>query len=208
MAGAAAVARPTTGWVLVSKVAPDEHASAFVRLSVVGHQAKTPLALITKGLELRDELTHAGGELVRRHDDGDAAVPVAYNETGLFKIGQQHLADPGGYTGGVGERLRRRCALLGRPGSERVFEPFEMPDARPAEGLKVLVDFKVGRIEQENALGRLPVATGAPNLLHVLLERSGSVVVQDVANVRLVDERWSRLSEQIFRFDKWSLSRG
>jgi hypothetical protein len=75
-------------------------------LGVVGHQSKTPLALITKGLQLRDELAHTGGELVRRHDDGDAAVKVALNEAGLFEIGQEHLADPGGYTGGVGEGFR------------------------------------------------------------------------------------------------------
>jgi hypothetical protein len=58
--------------VVLSKVTPDE--LAFLRLGVVGHQPKTPLALITKGLQLRDELAHTGGELVRRHDDGDAAV--------------------------------------------------------------------------------------------------------------------------------------
>ena len=156
MAGAAAVARPTTGWMVFSKVAADEQASAFGRLGVVGHQPKTPLALKPKSLELRNELTHARSELVRRHDDGDAAVRIALNETGLFEIGQQHFADPGGYTGGVGERLRRWRALLARPGGERGLKPFEMTDAGAAQRLKVLLDFKVGRVKQEDALRGLP----------------------------------------------------
>ena len=129
MAGAAAVARPTTRWIIFSKVAPDEHASAFGRLRVVGHQAKAAFALKPKNLELRNELTHARSELVRRHDDGDAAVRLALNETGLFEIGQQHFADPGGYTGRVGKCLWGRGALLARPGSKASSKLLQMTDA-------------------------------------------------------------------------------
>ena len=53
--------------------------------------------------------------------------------------------------------------------------------------MKVLLDSKVSRVEQEDALRGLAVAPGASDLLHVLLERARSVVVQDVADVGLVD---------------------
>ena len=84
--GAAAVARSTTRWVVLSKVAPQEHAPAFLRLRVVGKQSKTPLALIAKGLELRDEIAHAVFEALGRHDDVDAALLIPLNEPRLFKI--------------------------------------------------------------------------------------------------------------------------
>ena len=66
-------------------------------------------------------------------------------------------------------------------------KPLQMPNAWTTERLKVLLDFKVGGIEQEDAVGRVPVASGAPDLLNILLQRSGSLVMQDVADVRLVD---------------------
>ena len=50
-----------------------------------------------------------------------------------------------------------------------------------------MIPFKVGCIEQEYAVRRPPVASSASNLLHVLLQRAGGVVVKDVANVWLID---------------------
>jgi hypothetical protein len=49
------------------------------------------------------------------------------------------------------------------------------------------VDFKIGGVEQENAVCWAPVATRPTNLLNVLLQGSGYLVMHDVANVRLVD---------------------
>jgi len=185
--GAAAVAGAATGWMRFSKVVPDEHASAFLRLGVVGNQPKTPLALEAKSLELRDKFADTPGEFVRWHSDNDAAVLVALNKAGLFEIRKQYLADPGGYTGGVGKVFGRRGALLGGPGGERGLKALQMPDVWAAEALKPLLDFKIGRVEQEDAVRGLPVATGAADLLNILLKGAGSVVVEDVANVRLVD---------------------
>jgi hypothetical protein len=48
--------------------------------------------------------------------------------------------------------------------------------------LKKLVDLKVGRVKQQDAVRGLAVASGAADLLNVLLKRAGSVVVQDVAD--------------------------
>src|SRR5256885_1111125 len=62
-----------------------------------------------------------------------------------------------------------------------------MPNAWATERLKVLLDFEVGGVEQEDAVGGVPVASGAPDLLNILLQRPGSLVVQNVADVRLVD---------------------
>src|SRR6266478_3431360 len=62
-----------------------------------------------------------------------------------------------------------------------------MPNAWTTERLKVLLDFEVGRVEQEDAVGGVPVASGAPDLLNILLQRPRSLVVQDVTDVRLVD---------------------
>jgi hypothetical protein len=51
--------------MLLSKVPAEEHAPAFLGLGVVGDQAKTPLTLIMKGLELRHEIAdpHSKGAL-------------------------------------------------------------------------------------------------------------------------------------------------
>src|SRR5688572_18311263 len=62
-----------------------------------------------------------------------------------------------------------------------------MPHARATLRLKVLVNLKVGGVEQENALCWAAVATSTTDLLNILLQGSGSPVVQDVADVRLVD---------------------
>lgn len=59
-----------------------------------------------------------------------------------------------------------------------------MANAGPALPLKKFVDFKVGGIEGEDAVGRVPVAPCASGLLHVLLERARRLVVQDVADDR------------------------
>ena len=52
---------------------------------------------------------------------------------------------------------------------------------------EVLLDGDVVRLEQQHAAGGLAVAAGAPRLLHVRLGRAGHVVVDDVADVGLVD---------------------
>ena len=77
--------------------------------------------------------------------------------------------------------------MLARPSGERGLKPLQMPNAGTAERLKVLLDCEVGGVEQEDAVGGAPVASGAPDLLNVLLQRTGGLVVQDVADVRLVD---------------------
>ncbi len=77
--------------------------------------------------------------------------------------------------------------MLARPSGERVFQPLQMPNAWTTERLKVLLDFEVGGVEQEDAVGGVPVASGAPDLLNILLQRAGGLVMQNVADVRLVD---------------------
>ena len=62
-----------------------------------------------------------------------------------------------------------------------------MPNTWATERLKVLLDFEVGGVEQEDAVGGVPVAPGAPDLLNILLKRTGGLVMQNVADVRLVD---------------------
>jgi hypothetical protein len=62
-----------------------------------------------------------------------------------------------------------------------------MRDARTTQGLKPLLSIEVGPVEQKDAVRRPPVASGAPDLLNVLLQRARSLVMDDVANIRLVD---------------------
>jgi len=90
--GAAAVTGSATRRLLFSEVPPEEHASAFLGLSIIGDGPDPALALVTKCLELCDEITGASLEdLGRRHND---APLIALYETGLLKIRQQHLGNP------------------------------------------------------------------------------------------------------------------
>jgi hypothetical protein len=57
--------------MVLSKVAPEEHAAAFLGLGVVGKQSKPAFALIAKGLELRHQVAHADFEAVGQHRDFD-----------------------------------------------------------------------------------------------------------------------------------------
>ena len=185
--GAAAVAGPAARRMLLSEVAADEDASAFLGLRVVGDGPKPALTLVTKCLELRHEITDAGAEALERYHEADKALVIALDEAGLLKIGEQYLTDPARHTGRIRKRGGGWGALLARPGGERGLEPVEVADGRTAQGLKPLLDLEVGRVEQQDAVRRPPVASGAPDLLYVLFERAGSLVMDDVANVRLVD---------------------
>lgn len=93
-AGAAAVAGPAARWVLLAEVSPEEHASAFLSLGVIGDRPKSALTLVTKCLELRHEIAGAGSEGLKWYRDHDAALLIALNEARLLKIRQQHLANP------------------------------------------------------------------------------------------------------------------
>jgi hypothetical protein len=178
--------------MLLSKVPAEEHASAFLGLGVVGKEPEPALTLVSKGLELRHEIPDACRESLRRDDDGDAAVLIPLNEARLLKIGHQHLTDPSRYSRGVGKGLRRRGASLARPSGKRVFQTLQMPNAWTTERLKVFLDFEVRGVEQEDAVGGVPVASGAPDLLNILLQRPRSLVVEDVADVGFVDAHAER----------------
>src|SRR5262245_6100242 len=186
MISAAAIAGSTTRRVVLSKVATDKHAPAFLRLRVVCKQPDTLLILVTSGFQLRHDVADACSEVLWLHVDMNSNF-LPLDEACLLEIRKQHLAYSSGYASGVGERLGRGRAFLARPGHERGFEPLEVADARAALPLKVLVDFKVGRIEQQNALCRMAVASGASDLLDILLQRAWGLVMQDVADIGLVD---------------------
>jgi hypothetical protein len=175
--GPAAVAGSAARRVVFSKVAADQHAAAFGGPCVVSYLSQTPLAFVAKDLELGHEIAHPGLEVLWRHDDADAALFIPRSEPGLLKIRQQHLADPGGHASGVGEVVGCRGALLVGPRVEGGLKTHQMADAGTTEALEVFVDFKVGGVEQEDAVGRMAVAPSAPDLLHVLLERAWSLVM-------------------------------
>jgi hypothetical protein len=65
--GAAAVAGPAAGRVLLSEISSKEDASAFLGLGVMGDGPKPVLALVTKSLELRDEIAGASPKGLERH---------------------------------------------------------------------------------------------------------------------------------------------
>src|SRR5262245_23959384 len=186
MVSAAAVAGSTTRRVGLSKVAADKYAAAFLRLRVVCKQPETLLILIASGLELRHDIADACSEVLGLHGDMNASF-LPLNEACLLEIRKQHLTYSSRYASGKGERLGGGRAFFAGPGHERGFEALEVPHARTAEPLKVLVDFEVGRIEQQNALCRMAVTSGAPDLLDILLQRAWGLVMQDVADVGLVD---------------------
>src|SRR4029079_12888474 len=85
------------------------------------------------------------------------------------------------------ERRRRRLPLLARPRGERGAHLVELIGAHAALREQGLVDAALLGIVEEDAVGAAPVASGAARLLHVLLERRGRLVVDDVADVGLVD---------------------
>ena len=101
--------------MILSKIAADKHAAAFVGLGVVGKESQTPFALVTKRLKLGDEFVHPSFELLGRRRDADAAFLVPRREPRLLKIRQQHLADPGRHAGRVGKGVGCGGALLVRP---------------------------------------------------------------------------------------------
>src|SRR5262245_32657261 len=183
----AAVAGSAARRLLLAEVPAEKHASAFRGPGIVGNQTQAALAFVGKGLEFRHEIAHTGLEFLGRHDNADAAFAVLLGEARFIEIGQQHLAYPSRYASRVCKGLGRRGAFLHPPCGECAFEPLQVPSAWPTERLKPLLDLEIGRVEQEDAVCRMPVASGAPNLLNVLLQRAGSLVMQDVANVRLVD---------------------
>ena len=82
---AATVARPATRRVVLAKVAADKHAPALLRLCVVRKQSETLLILITCGLKLRHEVTHACFEALGRDHNLDASF-LPRNEACLLEI--------------------------------------------------------------------------------------------------------------------------
>jgi hypothetical protein len=83
-AGAAAVAGAAARRVLLSEVAPEEHASAFLGSGVIGDGSQPALTLIAKRLELRDEISGTGSEHFEGNCDDDAALRIALNDAGLL----------------------------------------------------------------------------------------------------------------------------
>jgi hypothetical protein len=144
--GAAAVTDPAARRLLFPEIPPDEHAAALLGLGVIGDGPYPALALVTKRLELCDEIRGAGLEDFRRRHN-DAPLLIALYETGLLKIRQQYLANPQRYAGRVRECGGRRSSVLGRPGGERRLKPRQVPDGRTAQSLKPLLDVEVSRVE-------------------------------------------------------------
>lgn len=130
--GAAAVAGPAAGRLLLSEISPEEHASAFFGLGVISDGPKPLLALVTKSLELRDEIPGSSPKGLKGYRDADAAVLIALDETGLLKIRQQCFANPRRHAGRVRERGSSRGSMLGCPSSERSLEPHQVPNGRTA----------------------------------------------------------------------------
>jgi hypothetical protein len=155
--------------MVLTEILPDEDAAALLGVGIVGNQAKTPFALIAEDLEFRHQVAHAGLERLGWHNDCDAAILVPFNGSRLFKIRQQHFTDPRRNAGRVGERLGGWGAFFIFPGGEGGFKPLQMPHARAALRLEVLVDLKVGGVKQENALPRAAVTPRTADLLNILL---------------------------------------
>jgi len=156
--------------VILSKVAPEEHAAALFRLGIIGNQAKTPFTLVAEDLESRHEIADSILERFRRHNDCDATILGPFNASSLFKVRQEHFANPRRYAGGVGEHPSGRGAILIRPGGQRGLKPLQMPHAWATLRLEVFVDFKVSWVEQKNTLRRAAIATRTTDFLNILLQ--------------------------------------
>jgi hypothetical protein len=74
--------------LVLSEVPPEEHASAFLGLGVVGDGRKPALPLVTKCLELRHEIAGASSEDLERYHNDDAVLLIALDEAGPLKIRQ------------------------------------------------------------------------------------------------------------------------
>jgi hypothetical protein len=86
--GTVAVAGPAAPRPLLSEVPPEEHASAFLGLGVIGDSPKPALTLVTKCLELRHEIAGTNSEGRGRYHNDYAAFLIALDEAGLLKIRQ------------------------------------------------------------------------------------------------------------------------
>jgi type II secretory pathway predicted ATPase ExeA len=82
--------------------------------------------------------------------------------------------------------------LLG-PGGQSGSELVELVGSHPAAREQRLVDRAIRRVVEQDAVRFLAVASAAARLLDVLLERGRRLVVDDVADVGLVDSESERV---------------
>ena len=114
---------------------------------------------------------------------------VDAHELGLVENREQRVAMRGPRPADIDERTRAlRRPALARPRGERFTDLVELvgPDAALPESSSSWMRAVVLVVEQD-AVGAAAVAAGAARLLHVLLERRRRLVVDDVADVGLVD---------------------
>src|SRR4029077_10334734 len=73
------------------------------------------------------------------------------------------------------------------PRRQRPPEAAEQRRGQTRQREQVLLDLEIALVEEEDAAGGVPVTPGAARLLEVARERARRLVVDDVADVRLVD---------------------
>src|SRR5690606_14717851 len=100
--------------------------------------------------------------------DADRAVLAELHEPGFLQHGEQRAGDARPLAGGERQRLEVWRASLGRPRRQRATELVELvgPDAALLQ--QRLVNGAVVLVVEQDAVRLLPVAAGAPGLLHVL----------------------------------------
>src|SRR5439155_3944723 len=186
-ARAAEVAAPARGGVLVAEVAPERHAPAPGLVGVLDHGAQAPRVLAAQDLKAAPQALHPLDQRIEGHGRMDAPLAHPLAHAGLDQRRHQR--------GGGALRDARResqlldvgVAFLARPRRQRASEAPEERRGEAREREEMLLDLEVALVEEENAARTMAVAPGAPGLLQVALERGRRLIVDDVADVGLVD---------------------
>src|SRR5207249_8618157 len=183
---AAEVAATARRGVGVAEVAPERDAPTALLVGILDHRPQPARILAAEDLEARTQRLDALDERLEgnRRVHAPAVHPLA--DAGLDEHGHQRARRALLYAGGERELLAVGVALFARPGGERPPEAPEQRRRQPREREQVLLDLQVRLVEEKDALRAVAVAPGAPRLLEVALERCGRLVVDDVADVRLV----------------------
>src|SRR5580765_5709405 len=173
--------------VVVAEVAAqrDAPAAGLVRVLDDGTQAARVLA--AQHLEAAPQALDPLDQRVERPRRVDAVAVHPLADAALDERRDDRARRALRDARGQGELFNIRVALLTRVRRERAAEATEERGREAGEREEVLLDLEVALVEEEDAARRVPIATGPAGLLEIALERRGRLVVDDVADVRLVD---------------------
>src|SRR5262249_31972305 len=184
---AAHIAQPTGRALFVAEVAAQQYGAAFVGERILRQRVHATTVLGTQGLDLAAQAAGALRARRGRLEDLDRAVLAERDQAGFFEYREQRRRDARPLSGRQCQGLEVGGAALARPRRQCAAELVELVRTHAALLQQRFADGAVVLVVEQDAVGLLPVAAGAAGFLHVLLERCRRLVVDDVADIGLVD---------------------